>query len=222
MATVANTQRRPGGARPRRPRKQQQQPQPTKPPPPLPFGRSLIDHLPEEVARRIFADKHALEFRPTLENIRKFRCVMSSDALWHAWLPIRELLRPLSRRRKLFNIDVEEYEGDVFFTEDVQKVRDAERAMNVKVELKRPSEDDDDYSDDDDIFYYGTSSSRSIPRRRSHRRYTVARIRWLSQEPFRVLDAICVSKALELNSHSQRYILEQVRVDRDDVSFEFV
>ena len=152
-----------------------------------PFGSSHFDFLPEDVVERIFKDKHSIEFQTTLDTIKKFRYAMCKDDLWFARQPIRELLRPISKR-KIFFIHVEEYAGDMFFTTDVNKVSAVEKQMNVKVALKHA--------------------------------YTV-RINWQSKEPMRVLDVICISKALDLNSLSRHYILENVRVERDDISFVF-
>eukprot|EP00972_Heterocapsa_arctica_P101726 14987954-Heterocapsa_arctica.AAC.1 len=52
---------------------------------------------------------------------------MCKDDLWFARQPIRELLRPISKR-KMFFIDVEEYAGDMFL--------DVEKQMSVKVALQ--------------------------------------------------------------------------------------
>eukprot|EP00972_Heterocapsa_arctica_P064975 9591972-Heterocapsa_arctica.AAC.1 len=59
---------------------------------------------------------------------------MCKDDLWVARQPIRELLRPISKRKAFF-IDVEEYAGDMFFTTDKSKVSDVEKQMNVRVAL---------------------------------------------------------------------------------------
>ena len=92
------------------------------------FDGSYIDLLPEDVVDKMFRDKHALEFRSTLNMIEKFSYAFSKDdELWRAKQPIRELLRPVAKARKYFYTDVEDHQGDMFFTNDVHRIRETEK-----------------------------------------------------------------------------------------------
>jgi len=166
-----------------------------------------MDLLPETVVDKIFRDKHAMEYRPTLDMIEKFRYAQGmDDDLWYARQPIKELLRPVAKTRKYFYIDVEDYQGDMIFTEDIERVKKTEKKHNISVKLYKPEDlFDEDFQDilDESSFY------------------TKARIKWQSTEPMRVIDLIVISKALDLNSLSRYYILEKIHTYRGQVSFEF-
>jgi hypothetical protein len=79
--------------------------------PSLPQGESHIDFLPEDILYKVFKYKHELEFSPSLNIIKKFSHLRPEEAL-KSRIPLKTLLSPVTNR-KLFHIDVEQYEGAI-------------------------------------------------------------------------------------------------------------
>ena len=70
----------------------------------IPYGQSYIDLLP-------FKTKHSMEYAPTLDMVKKFKCVSDEEPL-KTRISIKTLFSPITRR-KMFHIDVEKDEGDI-------------------------------------------------------------------------------------------------------------
>jgi hypothetical protein len=171
----------------------------------LPFGKSYLDLLPEDVTHRIFKMKHGMEFKPTVLMINQFKFAFEGEH-FKTRMSIRSLLTILTKR-KLFHLDVEQYEGDLVFNADKDVIKNIENEYNVNVNMNKPN-------DPLNMLSY-------------HNSYTDVRIKWKQPRYVLVLDIICLTNALGLNSVSTCYVLEALHVDdinrkKDDITFEFV
>ena len=57
----------------------------------LPFGKSYIDYLPDDILYHVYYFKHQLEFKSTLHIISKLRIAVDSE-LVETRIPIKTLL----------------------------------------------------------------------------------------------------------------------------------
>ena len=57
----------------------------------VPLGRSQIDYLPEDIIIKIYKCKHQLEFKETLNIIKRFKTALDSLIL-KTEIPIKRLL----------------------------------------------------------------------------------------------------------------------------------
>ena len=170
-----------------------------------PYGKSYIDLMPEDVLYEIFKTKHSMEFASTLDMINKFKYV-HEDEPFKTRIPIKTLLSPVTKR-KLFHIDVEQYEGEIEFKATKEMLKSVEKQYNVIVNLNKP---------DDPLNMYSYSN-----------KYTDAKIKWRNANKALVLDIICITKALEIRCASSNYVLNALLVEdlnrkKDDITFNFV
>ena len=70
----------------------------------IPFGKSHIDYLPEDVLYHVYHFKHQLEFQPTLAIISKLRIAVDSEIV-ETRTPIKKLLEKATNKKQLY-IDV--------------------------------------------------------------------------------------------------------------------
>ena len=114
----------------------------------VPYGASYIDLLPDDIMYELFKTKHSMEDAPTLEMVKKFKCV-SDEEPFNTRIPIRTLLSPITRR-KMFHIDAEKYEGDIEFKAAKETLKSIEAVYNVTINLKKPNDPLSMYSSSDE------------------------------------------------------------------------
>ena len=170
----------------------------------LPYGKSYIDLMPDDVLHTIFKSKHAMEFAPSLELINKFKFVRE-DEPFKTQIPIKTLLLPVTKR-KMFHIDVEKYEGGIEFKANEDKVKSLEKTYNINVCLKKPN---------DPLNMYSYSN-----------KYLDALIKWKNANHALAIDIICITKALDISCTSSNYTLKNLIVEdltrkKDDISLDF-
>ena len=146
-----------------------------------------------------------MEYAPTLEMVKKFKCV-SDEVPFKTRIPIKTLLSPITRR-KLFHIDVEKYEGDIEFKADKETVKSIEAIYNVTINLNKP---------DDPLRMYSYSD-----------KYTDALIKWKNNNTALVIDIICITKSLDIRCASSYHVLNGLHVEdlnrkKDDILLIFV
>ena len=73
----------------------------------LPFGKSQIDYLPDEVLHAIYYYKHQLEFKSTLHVIAKLRIAIDSEIV-ETRIP-NKLLETATSRKQIY-IDVRPFD----------------------------------------------------------------------------------------------------------------
>jgi len=100
-----------------------------------PSNVTVFDNLPNDITLKIYRHKHELEFYPCLEMIKKFthlkpECTLKSN------IPLKKRLSPVTNR-KLFHVDVEQYEGDIEFKADKEKLKELEEKHNIKINLNK-------------------------------------------------------------------------------------
>ena len=171
----------------------------------IPYGLSYVDVLPDDLLHEIFKTKHAMEFTPTLDTIKKFRFVQECEP-FKTKMSIKTLLSPITKR-KLFHIDVEKYEGNIEFKANAETIKNIETMYNVSVNLNKPNDPLSIYSYRD--------------------KYTDALIKWRNNYTASVLDVICITKALDIRCASSYYVLcdllvEDLNRKKDDVSLIFI
>jgi len=170
-----------------------------------PFGNSYIDRLPEDLTHVIFKMKHASEFAPSLEMIKMFGLVFDHQS-FRIRIPLKDLFKQITKR-KIFHIDVEEYLGDLEYSNNPDSIKSTEKLMNVKVVLNKPN----------DPLHY-------MPYRD---KYTDARIKWLNTRPVLVIDIIIVSSLANMKSIKREYVVDSLSVDginnkKDDLTVKLV
>ena len=70
----------------------------------IPFGKSHIDYLPEDVLYHVYHFKHQLEFQPTLAIVSKLRIAVDSEIV-ETRTPIKKLLEKATNKKQIY-IDV--------------------------------------------------------------------------------------------------------------------
>lgn len=170
---------------------------------PLVNKSPYIDPLPEDIMTKIYRYKHELEFYSTLETIKKFTHLKPEGVL-KSNIPLKILLSPVTQR-KLFHLDVEQYEGDIEFKGDKEKLNALERQYNIKINLNKPN-------DPLNVYDYGD-------------KYTDARIKWNNDSKVLMLDVICITNAI-INFSCDGYVLcgfevEDLNRKKDDITLNF-
>jgi hypothetical protein len=66
-----------------------------------PLGKSHIDYLPEDVMCKIYRFKHQLEFKSTLDFIKKIRIPMDNQLI-DTKIPIRVLLQQATNKKQIY------------------------------------------------------------------------------------------------------------------------
>jgi hypothetical protein len=69
-----------------------------------PLGKSHIDYLPEDVMCKIYRFKHQLEFKSTLDYIKKIRIPMDNQ-LVETKIPIKKILQLATNKKQIY-IDI--------------------------------------------------------------------------------------------------------------------
>jgi len=97
----------------------------------LPFGKSHIDYLPDDVLYHVYYMKHQLEFKSTLNIISKLRIAVDSEII-ETRIPIRKLLETATSRKQIY-IDVMPFNSPDDFTKN-SKIKEE---FNAKLDIHR-------------------------------------------------------------------------------------
>ena len=97
----------------------------------LPFGKSHIDYLPDDVLYHVYYLKHQLEFKSTLNIISKLRIAVDSEIV-ETRIPIRKLLETATSRKQIY-IDVIPFNSPDDFTKGFK----IQEEFNAKLDLHR-------------------------------------------------------------------------------------
>jgi len=169
-----------------------------------PSNVTVFDNLPNDIMLKIYRNKHELEFYPCLEMINKFTHLKPEGTL-KSNIPLKKLLSPVTNR-KLFHVDVEQYEGDIEFKADKEKLKELEEKHNIKIILRKPN---------DPLHYYDYSD-----------KYTDIRIKWKNNSKASMLDVICITSSI-ITFSIEGYVLNGFKVEdlnrkKDDITLIFV
>ena len=72
-----------------------------KPKKPIPFGKSHIDYMPDDIMRTIYHYKHQLEFKPTLDIINKLRIAIDNE-ITTTEIPILNLIKTGTKMKQVY------------------------------------------------------------------------------------------------------------------------
>jgi hypothetical protein len=108
-------------------------------PPPivkLPFGNSYLDLLPDDVVETICRMKHQLEFKETVELLKKLSVGLAYD-IFEVRIPIKKLLS-IATKKKLIYVNVWGFDGRTEASYDATNYETMKKQFNAsKVVLHR-------------------------------------------------------------------------------------